>query len=35
MWGISGMILVVPILAIFKIFCHHIEPLAPIAEFIR
>jgi predicted PurR-regulated permease PerM len=33
MWGISGMILAVPILATFKIFCDHIEPLAPIAEF--
>jgi predicted PurR-regulated permease PerM len=33
MWGISGMILAVPILAIFKIFCDHIEPMAPIAEF--
>lgn len=33
MWGISGMILAVPILATFKIFCHHIEPMAPVAEF--
>ncbi len=33
MWGISGMILAVPILATFKIFCDHIEPLAPVAEF--
>jgi predicted PurR-regulated permease PerM len=33
MWGISGMILAVPILASFKIFCDHIEPMAPIAEF--
>jgi predicted PurR-regulated permease PerM len=33
MWGISGMILAVPILAAFKIFCDHIEPMAPIAEF--
>ena len=33
MWGISGMILAVPILATFKIFCDHIEPMAPIAEF--
>jgi predicted PurR-regulated permease PerM len=32
MWGISGMILAVPILATFKIFCDHIEPMAPIAE---
>jgi predicted PurR-regulated permease PerM len=33
MWGISGMILAVPILATFKIFCDHFEPMAPIAEF--
>jgi predicted PurR-regulated permease PerM len=33
MWGISGMILAVPILASFKIFCDHIEPMAPIADF--
>jgi len=34
MWGISGMILAVPILATFKIFCDHIEPMTPIAEFL-
>jgi predicted PurR-regulated permease PerM len=34
MWGISGMILAVPILATFKIFCDHIKPMAPIAEFL-
>jgi predicted PurR-regulated permease PerM len=33
MWGISGIILAVPILAVFKIFCDHIEPMAPIGEF--
>ena len=33
MWGISGMILAVPILASFKIFCDHLEPMAPIGEF--
>jgi predicted PurR-regulated permease PerM len=33
MWGISGMILAVPILATFKIFCDHIEPMEPIAQF--
>ena len=33
MWGIAGMILAVPILATFKIFCDHIEPMAPVAEF--
>jgi predicted PurR-regulated permease PerM len=33
MWGISGMILAVPILATFKILCDHIDPLSPIGEF--
>jgi predicted PurR-regulated permease PerM len=34
MWGIVGIILAVPILAAFKIFCAHIEPMEPIAEFL-
>jgi predicted PurR-regulated permease PerM len=34
MWGIAGVILAVPILAAFKIFCAHIDRLAPIAEFL-
>jgi predicted PurR-regulated permease PerM len=34
MWGIIGVILAVPILAAFKIFCGHIEPMEPLAEFI-
>lgn len=34
MWGIAGIILAVPILAAFKIFCTHIEPMAPLAEFL-
>lgn len=34
MWGIAGVILAVPILAAFKIFCAHIEELEPIAEFL-
>jgi predicted PurR-regulated permease PerM len=34
MWGIVGVILAVPILAAFKIFCGHIEPMEPLAEFI-
>ena len=32
--GIVGIILAVPILAAFKIFCDHIEPMQPIAEFL-
>jgi predicted PurR-regulated permease PerM len=34
MWGIVGIILAVPILAAFKIFCAHIKPMAPLAEFL-
>ena len=34
MWGIIGVLLAVPILAAFKIFCSHIEPMEPLAEFI-
>jgi predicted PurR-regulated permease PerM len=34
MWGIAGVILAVPILGAFKIFCAHIEPLEPVAEFL-
>jgi predicted PurR-regulated permease PerM len=34
MWGIVGIILAVPILAAIKIFCAHIEPLEPLAEFL-
>jgi len=34
MWGIVGIILAVPILAAFKIFCAHVKPMEPIAEFL-
>ena len=34
MWGITGAILAVPIMMVFKILCEHIEPLAPIGEFL-
>jgi predicted PurR-regulated permease PerM len=34
MWGIVGVILAVPILAAFKIFCSHVEPMEPIADFL-
>ena len=34
MWGIVGVIMAVPILAAFKIFCSHIEQMEPLAEFI-
>jgi predicted PurR-regulated permease PerM len=34
MWGIVGIILAVPILAAFKIFCVHIKPMEPLAEFL-
>lgn len=34
MWGIAGVILAVPILAAFKIFCAHLKPMEPLAEFL-
>jgi len=34
MWGIAGIILAVPILAAFKIFCAHVKPIEPVAEFL-
>jgi predicted PurR-regulated permease PerM len=34
MWGIFGAMLAFPMLAIFRILCEHIEPLAPIGEFL-
>ncbi len=34
LWGIAGVILAVPILAAFKIFCAHIKEMEPIAEFL-
>jgi predicted PurR-regulated permease PerM len=34
LWGITGAILAVPIMVVFKIFCDHSEPLRPIGEFL-
>jgi predicted PurR-regulated permease PerM len=34
LWGIPGALIAVPITAVFKIICDHIEPLAPIGEFL-
>jgi predicted PurR-regulated permease PerM len=34
LWGIPGAILAVPIMAAIKIMCDHIEPLAPVGEFL-
>ncbi len=34
LWGITGAILAVPIMAAFKIMCDHIESLAPVGEFL-
>ncbi len=33
-WGIPGAFMAVPLLAATKIFCDHIEALAPIGEFL-
>ena len=35
MWGIVGAMLAFPMLMIFKIFCDHIQPLAPVGEFLE
>jgi predicted PurR-regulated permease PerM len=35
MWGIVGAILAFPMLTIFKILCDHIQPLAPVGEFLE
>ncbi|HWX25698.1 MAG TPA: AI-2E family transporter, partial [Vicinamibacteria bacterium] len=32
LWGIPGALLAVPVLAIFKIVCDHVEALSPIGE---
>ena len=34
MWSIPGALMAVPLLAILKIVCDHLPPLAPLAEFI-
>jgi predicted PurR-regulated permease PerM len=34
LWGVGGAFIAVPLLATFKIFCDHIEALAPIGEFL-
>jgi predicted PurR-regulated permease PerM len=34
LWGIIGALLAFPMLAVFKILCDHIEPLAPMGEFL-
>ena len=34
MWGVAGAFIAVPLLAALKIFCDHIEALAPIGEFL-
>lgn len=34
LWGVPGAFIAVPLLATFKIFCDHIESLAPIGEFL-
>ena len=33
-WGLPGAFIAVPLIAAFKIFCDHIETLAPIGEFL-
>ena len=33
-WGVSGAFIAVPLLAMLKIFCDHIESLAAVGEFL-
>ena len=33
-WGIGGVLLAVPLLVAFKIFCDHVEPLSSVGDFI-
>jgi predicted PurR-regulated permease PerM len=34
LWGISGMVLAIPLLGMFKVMCDHIEPLKPYAYLV-
>jgi predicted PurR-regulated permease PerM len=34
LWGIPGALIAVPLMAMLKILCDHIEPLSPIGEFL-
>jgi predicted PurR-regulated permease PerM len=34
LWGVAGMLLAVPILAIVKIFCDRVDSLTPLGEFL-
>lgn len=34
LWGVPGMLVAVPLLAILKIACDHVEPLLPLGEFL-
>lgn len=34
MWGVLGAFIAVPLLATVKIFCDHLEHLAPVGEFL-
>jgi predicted PurR-regulated permease PerM len=34
LWGIPGALMAVPLLAILKIVCDHVQPLSPVAEFL-
>jgi predicted PurR-regulated permease PerM len=34
LWGVVGILISVPLLAVFKIFCDHVAPLTPMGEFL-
>ena len=33
-WGIPGALLAVPMLAVFKLFCDQVEPMAGVGQFL-
>ena len=35
LWGVSGLLLAIPILGIVNVVCQHIEELQPLAELLR
>jgi predicted PurR-regulated permease PerM len=34
LWGVTGALMAVPLLAILKIICDRVKPLAPVGEFV-
>jgi predicted PurR-regulated permease PerM len=34
LWGVVGVFIAVPLIGVLKIVCDHVEPLAPVGEFL-